>query len=255
MATLFPAPASLRRPGRAFDLGIAGFAAAAVAFVCFAMPADLLGSLIGRTPLPSLVPAAAPPLGATARLLLMVGAAGLTFTALVFALGALSQPVKPRPTALDVPRLRRADAHPDAPARRPILAKLDLGDPLELDGEAAPEAPLPARGEEVPEFLNRVEADDACEVDNVDTCDAENAQRPASAEVPPSLPPLGRESLAELIQRLEQGLARHGAATSVPVPPPLQHYEPRPLAAEPSPTRVDPLGEALAELERMAARR
>ncbi len=98
MATLFPAPGSTRRPGRAFDLGIAGFAAAAVGFVCFAMPADLLGGLIGRTPLPSLVPAAAPPLGATARLLLMAAAAGLTFTLLIFALGALSQPAKPRRT-------------------------------------------------------------------------------------------------------------------------------------------------------------
>ncbi len=254
MATIFPASASSRRPGRAFDLGVAGFAAAAVAFVFFAIPADLLGGLIGRTPLPSLVPAAAPPLGATARLLLMVGAAGLTFAALVFALGALSQPVKPQRTALDVPRLRRADAHPDAPARRPILAGLDLGDPLELDGEAAPEAPLPARGEEVPEFLNRVEVDDACEVDKVDTCEAETAQRPASTEVSPSLPPLGRESLAELIQRLEQGLARHGGAAFAPVPAPLQRYEPQPIATEP-PAPADPLGEALAELERMAARR
>ncbi len=253
MATLFPAPASPRRPGRAFDLGVAGFAAAAVAFVCFAMPADLLGGLIGRTPLPSLVPAAAPPLGATARLLLMVAAAGLTFTLLVLALGALSRPTKPRRTALDVPRLRRADAHPDAPARRPILAGLDLGDPLELDETEAPNAPLPPRGDDVPDFLSRVEVDDLESCDG-DSCDGEMVLDPAPIDQAPALPPLGRESLAELIQRLEQGLARHGGAAFVPVPPAMQHYEPQAIAAEP-PAPADALGEALAELERMAARR
>jgi hypothetical protein len=43
---------------------------------------------------------------------------------------------EPEP-ALQVPRQRRADAHPDAPPRPPLLAR-DLGEPLDLD-EIAPE--------------------------------------------------------------------------------------------------------------------
>ena len=50
-------------------------------------------------------------------------------------------PARRRPEAepeAEAPKLRRADAHPDAPARRPLLAR-DLGEPLDL--EDFPEAP------------------------------------------------------------------------------------------------------------------
>ena len=43
---------------------------------------------------------------------------------------------KPRPVFVpesepEAPRLRRADAHPDAPSRRPLFAGRDLGEPEE----------------------------------------------------------------------------------------------------------------------------
>ena len=37
----------------------------------------------------------------------------------------------------DVPVLRRADSHPDAPARRPIRAAKDLGQPLPMNAQTA----------------------------------------------------------------------------------------------------------------------
>lgn len=99
---------------------------AASGFFCFAVPARLIGRLIdpavigGRLSLALIVA-------------LIVGAAtwGL--------FSALDRPIAPRRRAIGTERgadaapvLRRADSHPDAPARRPIFAGSDLGTPLDL---------------------------------------------------------------------------------------------------------------------------
>ena len=126
----------------AFDAGLAALAALSAGFVAFAMPESLFSGLVETSRLPQFVPAAEPPLGETARLAAAGAAALLTFAAtwaLMTVLGRRPAPRKAQagPEA-EAPRLRRADAHPDAPARRPLLAR-DLGEPLDL--EDFPEAP------------------------------------------------------------------------------------------------------------------
>ncbi len=140
---------------RAFDAGLASLAALSAGFLAFAMPESLFSVLVETSRLPQLVSAAEPPLGETARLAAAGAAFLLVFAAiwaLLTALGrqpATGQPAARKPEAAlepesEAPRLRRADAHPDAPARRPLLAR-DLGEPLDLDDfpevPAAPEAP------------------------------------------------------------------------------------------------------------------
>lgn len=138
------------------DLGMAALAAASVGFVIFAMPDATFSGLVATSGLPALIPAAEPPLGQTARFAVMVAAAIGTFFLVSLVLRALGQQA-PRPKAAapepevepeteappagrrrsfiaaeqPAPKIRRADAHPDAPARRPLFAGSDLGEPLD----------------------------------------------------------------------------------------------------------------------------
>jgi hypothetical protein len=156
------------RPSDKIDAAVAGFAGLALAFAFVAMPDGIFESLIIASGLPNLVPAAAPPLGQTARGAVAV-AAGIGGFLLLFlllrALGGKSRPARSRRVDKMIspappPRVRRADAHPDAPARAPLLAGAELGEPfsspiepLELDQEAEEEpVDLPWRmNEEVAE--------------------------------------------------------------------------------------------------------
>jgi len=106
-------------------------AALAVAGLFVALPASVLEDWVWRSGLPSLIGAAEPPLGATARAVLalaggaLAGAVAWSALFLLFGPGGL---LAPRAASSDgVPVLRRADAHPDAPARRPLSAA-DLED-------------------------------------------------------------------------------------------------------------------------------
>lgn len=106
-------------------------AALAVAVLFVALPATVLEDWVWRSGLPSLIGAAEPPLGTTARAVLALAggalAGAVTWSALflLFGPGGL---LAPRAASSDgVPVLRRADAHPDAPARRPLSAA-DLED-------------------------------------------------------------------------------------------------------------------------------
>ena len=141
------------------DVPVAALAGLAVAVVAFAAPADLLGNLVTATGLPSVVAAAEPPLGFKARIGL--GAVGATavfaFTFLLLRWlernGArrASQFEEEDTLELEVeaPRLRRRDIHPDAPARAPLLAAHELGEPdfegeESFDARAAWPSPEPA---------------------------------------------------------------------------------------------------------------
>ncbi|ANC87086.1 hypothetical protein A7E77_09365 [Sphingomonas sp. NIC1] len=106
-------------------------AALAVVLLFVALPATVLEDWVWRSGLPSLIGAAEPPLGTTARTVLALAggalAGAVTWSALflLFGPGGL---LAPRAASSDgVPVLRRADAHPDAPARRPLSAA-DLED-------------------------------------------------------------------------------------------------------------------------------
>src|SRR3954468_20089810 len=63
----------------AFDLPVAGLAAMAVAFVAFAMPAELLGRLVSASGLAHILAAAEPPLGLKARAAIGIVGALLAF--------------------------------------------------------------------------------------------------------------------------------------------------------------------------------
>ena len=109
------------------------------------IPAMALEDLVWRSGIAALVPAAQPPLGATARAALalsgglLAGAVAWAGLFLLFGPGGFLVR-KPAAGADGAPTLRRADAHPDAPARRPISAS-DLGVPMP-PVQAAP-APAP----------------------------------------------------------------------------------------------------------------
>ncbi|HEY1605813.1 MAG TPA: hypothetical protein VGF77_09475 [Allosphingosinicella sp.] len=129
-------PNLLSGKGSLLDTGVAALAALSAAFACYAMPEALFARLILASHIPDIVAAAHPPLGTKARLAVVLVVAGLAYAfvwTLMRALDSIGAP-KPAPAAMDeeaAPRLRRADAHPDAPSRRPLFAGRDLGDPYD----------------------------------------------------------------------------------------------------------------------------
>lgn len=199
-----------------------------VAFFFFAMPIALIEQAVFASGLPTVLAAAAPPLGGTARLLIVGAAAtamaAATWIAITLA-GALFQPRprKPRPARQSPPR--RADAHPDAPARKPIFASSDFAIPEE------PEPPIEAEWAEVVEY----EADDTLEL--VDIAPDDDVT-PAPAEQP---------SITRLMARLEAGAERRAAKVRrTPAP-----ATPEPAAAGELDSAIR---DALDELQRMAGR-
>ena len=136
---------------------MAALAGVAAAVALLATPVGLLEMLVASSGLSEAVPAAAPPLGVTARLM-MAGFVGLLIAGAVaavrdprqaederdtdgrqqsaqgarqmgFAFSKLTALARGRATPTGVaeaPALRRADAHPDAPPRPPIFASRDF---------------------------------------------------------------------------------------------------------------------------------
>lgn len=98
------------------------------------MPAGLLEALVAKSGIAAVLAAAAPPLGPTARIvMLLVGGGGTALFAglgLWLLFGNRSISIRGRGATSEVPHLRRADAHPDAPPRPPVRAHRDLGVPL-----------------------------------------------------------------------------------------------------------------------------
>ena len=119
------------------NLGLAAVAAGALGFLVFAMPEDVFSDLVVQSGLPAWLPAAEPPLGLKARAAVIAAVALLVFALVLLLLRGVdrlsARPAKAHAKAagaeaeLEAPRLRRVDAHPDAPAPRPILAGRDLG--------------------------------------------------------------------------------------------------------------------------------
>ena len=261
---------AFRNVGRnALDLPVAALSSLAVAFVAFAVPASLLAEAIGASGLPSIIPAAAPPLGLTARAAIGVVGALATF-GLVFALlrlldrSGLDAPRRKRDgdPADEGPRLRRRDFHPDAPVSRPISATRDLGEPqrrgqrteaptplwlAEADpqGEAASGEPVPEAEayemEPEPVFESQAEFEPVAEAapEPEYFAEPEIEAAPQAASAPSSLP--------ELMERLERGLARRQAR---PAPAPASPAAPQVFPE----ARDDRLQSAIDSLQRLAAR-
>ncbi len=142
---------------------VGGTVAAVLAAATFLLvPQALLESWVWNSGLPALIAAAEPPLGTTARAVLALGvgalAAAVTWSALFLMFGPDGL-LAPKPVAEEgVPILRRADAHPDAPARKPLSAA-DLGAPLpppqvEVAGEPTPAPPPPPVMQPIPVDLD-----------------------------------------------------------------------------------------------------
>lgn len=227
---------AMRGVGRnALDLPVAGLAAMAALFVAFALPADLLSDLVGASGLPSLLAAAEPPLGLTARIAIGLVGALATFGLVIALLRLLDRsgldadkPVRapaPAPDIDEALKLRRRDSHPDAPVRRPISATRDLGEPAPpFSPRAVPPLPDPVA------VAIAVEAP---------APPPEPEPAPEPAETPSSLP--------DLMERLERGLSRRAgrSAAAAPEAPPPQVF---PEAAD------DRLQSAIDSLQRLAAR-
>jgi hypothetical protein len=237
---------------RAFDSGLAALAAVSAGFVAFAMPQPLFSGLVEASRLPDFLAAAQPPLGETARLAAVAAAALVTFAA-VWALMAALGRVSARPRTeiepeAEAPRLRRADAHPDAPARRPLLAR-DLGEPLDL--EDFPEAPAEAEAghRPLPAFLVPQEPEPVAEAEpepwdepeplwtppEPKRAEAEPAPEPRPeaeplpiAELAAQLPESEEEPdqpLSQLVNRIEFGLSRKRQALEAVDPPAAEEPE------------------------------
>lgn len=138
MARLKAPPALLLELGPALMMGLAG------AFLFAVAPGEVLERVVVRSGLPALLPRAEPPLGGTARVMLAVLALVAGTAAVWFVLRRLGrQHARPRaravtaiqppvPPADAAPTLRRADRHPDAPAKRPLSAAGDLAGSADL---------------------------------------------------------------------------------------------------------------------------
>lgn len=120
--------------------GVIGFVTAALFAL---MPTEMLEDLVVDSGIAAVLSAAEPPLGFTARFILIFlvggGVGMIAWFALFLLLGTRSIVVQHGSDGAgdeQMPRLRRADAHPDAPARRPLSASRDLGTPfLEVHAE------------------------------------------------------------------------------------------------------------------------
>jgi hypothetical protein len=240
----------------ALDLPVAALAAVAVAFAAFAMPGDLMARLVEGSGLPSLLSAAEPPLGMKARigvgLIGAVGAFGLVFI-LLRLLDRTGLESRRAASELELeqeaPRPRRRDFHPDAPAPRPISALRDLGEP------APPQPPISSLWPEAPaqagwEAAAEIEPEPERALEPVSEPEPEPLVLSAP-EPEPAPPPAEGESLAALMARLEQGLARR--AQLAPEPEPASEPVPAPPPALPE-AGNDRLQNAIESLQRFAAR-
>lgn len=253
-----------RRSG--IDLPVAALAALSVGFVAFAMPADQFADAISATGLPSLLPAAAPPLGTTARALAVALASIATFGLVLTLLRLLDRrPAEPerRPVRgrsmfdedgeSGPPRLRRADSHPDAPARRPILAARELGEPdFAPPHEARERAQAPVPDFEFP--LPPPEPEIFASAAPLAAPAPASEPDPAPAPAAPTQP--GEDSsIPDLVARLERGLGRRQQpAVQPPAPAPAARPAPVPSPSPAAAERDDRLRSAIEELQRLASR-
>lgn len=215
---------------------IGGIAAGVlVAALIVLLPAATLEQLVWSSGVASLLAAARPPLGMTARALLALGG-GMGIGAIVWSvLFLLFGPggfveMRGRPgigIAHRRPGVRRADAHPDAPPRRPMTAA-DLGTPL-MEVAPTPRPVAPAM-QSLPVDLDQplaafdpgaLPASPREPVRPVAAlAPGERIETFALAPPPPSAAPVRREpasaqTIDALLRRLEEGAARRPPARRV----------------------------------------
>jgi hypothetical protein len=288
MATTFANNGRHSPAGSRIDVPLAAVAGLAVGFVVFVMPGDLLSRAVEASGLPQLLSAAQPPLGTKARALIAIAGLLAAFGTVFLLLRLLGRKGRPAPrrrqepeteTEIEpaVPRLRRADVHPDAPSRRPILAARELGEPARREPATAPfwhPDDFPAEPDEA-----SAESEDTAEP--VETLDLggseieilqpeafvtpEDPAPPVEELAPP--PSVDESTLPDLMSRLERGLARRlrqqgvfpareatAVAEPARAPEPEPQPEPEPIRSVAPDFRDDRLSSAIENLQKMAAR-
>jgi hypothetical protein len=131
---------------------VAAMIGGVIALAFALIPTGLLEDLVIDSGIAAVVAAAEPPLGVTARAVLILAAGGgaalIAWFGLFLLMGDRAIVVQKSNAASGeeaAPVLRRADAHPDAPARRPLSANRELGTPFL---EVRAHRPVHARAEE-----------------------------------------------------------------------------------------------------------
>ena len=260
---------------------VAGVLATVVALVFALLPGDLLGALVLGSGIAALVPAAEPPLGATARAaLILIGGGGIglaAWFATFLLVGTRSIAIGGRAATVDnLPVLRRADAHPDAPARRPLFAAQDLGTPF-LDIRAPvhvvvddEEAEAPVAATPIPPFERALPADLDLPLSAYDP-HAVRSDTIAAAPAPASRPPVfDAGERFETFELTPMVRSAPDVAAPVPAASPRAEFDPsvsinalldrlekgvtRRMPAAPA-TRDESLQESLASLRRLAMTR
>ncbi|MBW4331691.1 hypothetical protein KY084_12505 [Stakelama sp. CBK3Z-3] len=222
---------SFARPPIAALLPVAAGCVAALAVI--ALPQPVVEHAIMHSGIPALIPAAAPPLGATARAALALAAAVALAAAAFFAIGAFAMLNSGREAQGKAPAYRRADAHPDAPFREPLRVSRDLEDGFS-GGFAGDEPPVPsealwtdAEGESLPMSERpappRPEAQDVPVDLNQRLADFDPDSVPDCPRAPPEpIKPLSRPQTFDIGDRFE---------TFELMPPPRSASQPTPIPA------------------------
>lgn len=221
------------------SLGVA--AAACAATICLVLPSSVLETIVLNSGIPAILPAAEPPLGYTARVALAMilgGAAGaVVWLAAYLAFGGdgivtlkprvrSPKPVSTVDSTSPAPVLRRADAHPDAPARAPLNATQELGAwfqdapkyppaeralPKDLDAPLAAFDPaaIPAvPAEPQPPVASLQPRPIASDLEPGERIDAFELARPAiRTDAAPIAAPRTDATIHALLDRLERGVA------------------------------------------------
>jgi hypothetical protein len=255
------------RAAKGRGIAIMALGGLAAALLVLWIPVGLIEMVVASSGLSETLPSAAPPLGLKARLLL-AGFAALMAVGLMgvmrrqdrpaeqqgrrlrvqgaskmgFAFSKLTALARGRsaPVDRDAPLLRRADAHPDAPARAPIFASRDFNgldifarpdatrrplvvhpepeqdDIVPSTGLVMPSAPLPIAEAELPQPTFLRPAAPLVEPDL-----AEEAPQDAASIAPAPLDPIPTQglSITQLTQRLERGLALRSRAPAAEAGP------------------------------------
>ena len=205
-----------------------------VALVFAIIPAGSLENLVIDTGIAAIFPATQPPLGVTARAVLILSAgAGSALAAwfgLFLLIGGRAIVVQKNGAVDDdeaAPVLRRADAHPDAPARRPLSATRELGTPFLEVRANRPSGALSGTGADEPVIAPEQPARERDLPVDLDT--------PLAAFDPYAIPAKPIEwfpPAAELAAQTDESIIDSGAhETADPIPPAPKPKGPKPMGA------------------------
>ena len=201
------------------------------------MPTAVLEDLVVDSGIASLVTAAQPPLGITAHFaiafLVALAVGGVSWFGLFLLIGTRMVVIGRRAREDGVPVLRRADAHPDAPPRRPVFANRDLGTPFL---EVTADTPAPMSAADAMAYVPTVVDERTIPVD-LDT--------PLATYRGPLDPPLPEPDPLPLGRVDESVAAPSPIRVQVPVPEPVMAVDPRPVPAGPEPSVPESFGMVL----------